>query len=236
MTQNNLLQELETLFNSFTGESLNDIKDYNSLHTKLENGLVSYLNFIKRNSKLREPATIILEDNIKSPKISNINDLYQSRILGDKKRLGSIDVFSKKIYGIAEFHKLLVIEVKKTILDTGEKYHLHLQENVFYYNQKPIKIIPSTLLYKILRGVYEYLDGKDGVIEYKDLLKLLNEIDGLKGRTTDQLKTKIRQELTSETMGLNKKISTSRRDGHKLFETEDGKRLIFNNKINKWVR
>lgn len=228
MKQNNLLQELETLFNSFTGESLNNIKDYDSLHMKLENGVTSYLRFIDTTYPLKEIASSIFAKNLKLPAISNVNDLYQSRVLGNKKRLGLIDVFSKKITGIPEFHKLMLNEVEKFGLGDVEKY-LVLKDDLFIYNKAELKINAGTYPYSFLKVIYKYLGGKSGEMSYTNISNEMRKIEKYKYESDKSLKKKLQKYVTAKEDVLGKKLKSVELNDKPLLKVIPNFGIRFNN-------
>lgn len=229
MKQNNLLQDLEMLFNSFTSESLNEIKDYDSLHSKLENGVSAYLNFIETTYPLKEMAGSILSKNSKSLKLSNVNDLYQSRVLGNNSRLGSIDVLSKKISGIAEFHKLLVTEAKRFRLDDEWKY-LVLKDEFFIYNNSKLEVNAGTHAYSFLKVIYEYFSGQSGEISYEQLAEEVRKNKRYKKYSDKKVKDTLQKYITTKAKGeLGDKFKSVEANGRPLIETIKSFGIRFNN-------
>ncbi len=228
MKQNNLLQELETLFNSFTGKSLDNIKDYDSLQMKLENGITSYLNFIDTTYPLKEIAGSIFTKNSKMYAISNISDLYQSRILGNKTRPGSIDVFSKKIDGISLFHRLLVSEVGKLGLDNKKKY-LVLKDDIFIYNEAELGINAGTYAFAFLKVIYQYLDGKSGEMSYVSISKEMRKIAEYKYESDKSIVSKLQKYVTAKDEVLGKKLKPVEANGSPLLKIIPKFGIRFNN-------
>lgn len=228
MKQNNLLQELETLFNSFTGESLSDIKDYNRLHMKLENGVTSYLRFIDTTYPLKEIASSIFAKNLTSLSISNVNNLYQNRILGNKKHLGSIDIFSKKITGISEFHGLLVSEVERFGLNDKKKY-LVLKDNIFIYNEAELEITAGTYPYAFLKVIYQHLGGKSGEMSYVNISKEMRKIEKYKHESDKNIINKLQKYVTAKGEVLGKKLKPVEINGLPLLKIIPEFGIRFNN-------
>ncbi len=122
----------------------------------------------------------------------------------------------------------LALEEIEYVLNKSNNY-LVLSGDIFYFENKTIPIKSETILYKILRLVYEYFNGNDGRIVLKDLYKKLKTIKELKYRTNEQLARKVRQDLSSKTMGFHKHINNLKRlDGLKIFTVEK-ETLIFRN-------
>lgn len=246
MEQNNLLQELETLFNSFTGESLNEIKDYNRLHIKLERGLTAYLNFIDTTYPLKGIASSIFAKNLTSLSISNVNNLYQNRILGNRKQLGTIDIFSRNVPGISQFHQLLVNEVKKNGIDGIEiltkelnslkeekermSRPLVFKDDVFTYKGVALEIVVGTFLYDILTIVYLTFDGGRGEISYKELIKKLRNLKRFKDKDDAYILKRIQSYLMSKSEGLRSKIKLKKGESFELITLIHGFGIRYNNK------
>ncbi len=113
------------------------------------------------------------------------------------------------------------------------KYYLTIKDDIFYYNNSPLKISNQTILYRVIKCVYDYFEGKNGEIQFKDLHKELKKIKGFSRKTKPELSLLIRQNLTSKSSGIGKKIGLRKSDVNNLFKTEDSKKLIFKNeKVN----
>lgn len=135
--------------------------------------------------------------------------------------------YSERTFNIGPNFDLATEEIKET-LDMENRY-LVLKNDEFFYNNLDLKIKPTTLLYRILRTVYEGFNGKSGEMQYKELFKELRKIQKIKYESTNEIRRRVRQDLTSKTMGLGEKINNVEKNGKKLFETINGKKLVFNN-------
>jgi hypothetical protein len=121
----------------------------------------------------------------------------------------------------------LALKEIREVLDNKNRY-LNLKNDLFFYNGHQLKIKPETLFYEILRNVFNFFNGKSGERQYKELFEELRKIKKLKRWSDYKLKEKIRQELTSKSMGLGRKIKAVENNGQKLFETQ-GDKITFNN-------
>lgn len=124
--------------------------------------------------------------------------------------------------------KLALSEIKE-VLNKNDRY-LTLENGVFFYNNSTIKIKQDTMLYDMILCVYNYFNGKSGEVLLDDLLKELRKIQRHKKDDDEKLLVKIRQNLTSYTMGFGKKIGSKKSDRIKIFDIRNNEKLIFTNK------
>jgi hypothetical protein len=135
--------------------------------------------------------------------------------------------YSERTFNVGPNFDLAMEEIHEAI--NMENRYLVLKNDKFLYNNLELEIEPTTLLYQILRTVYKGFNGKSGEMQYKELFNELRKIQKIKYESTDEIRRRVRQDLTSKTMGLGEKINKVEKNGKKLFKTINGKKLVFNN-------
>ncbi len=82
--------------------------------------------------------------------------------------------YAERTFNVGPNFDLAMEEIEEAM--NMENRYLVLKKDEFFYNNLELKIKPTTLLYKILRTVYEGFNGKSGEMQYKELFKELRKI------------------------------------------------------------
>lgn len=135
--------------------------------------------------------------------------------------------FIERAFDIGPQFTLAIDEIKYVL--ERKNFSLTLEKDVFFYNNAPLKIHKQTILYNILRCVYDYFKGKDGAIPLNQLYEELRKIKGFSKKSNNQLNVYIRQYLTSRKLGIGKKMKLGTSETNNLFKTDRAERLIFTN-------
>lgn len=135
--------------------------------------------------------------------------------------------FIERTFRIGAQFSLAVDEISYVL--KRKNFYLTLEKDVFFYKNAPLKIPTQTILYKILRCVYDYFKGREGEIQFIQLHKELRKIKGFSRKSNNELNIYIRQYLTSKTLGIGKKMKLRSSEKNNLFKTDRADRLIFTN-------